>query len=470
MSESSYRFFIGITFLIVLLATQTNANLSLTQNSFEFTDFYDFLEQFQSSSTEIRDDILPAYVAWQEDQGLPAIVNNTHVVFMYYSTLSRDTVSIAGDFNNWTPTSMNRIQTGYNFFFRAYTFESAARLDYKLVVDGSWVLDSRNPNRVPGGFGENSEVSMPNFVQPKEIIYRPEINHGQINSVTSEFDTANPSLKIYTPSNYEEGSNFPTIYFADGSEYLNLGSSANILDNLIADKEIVPVIAVFADPFPSTSERHLWYDCSVDSYVNYLDDLINYVDSNYKTNVSAQGRTHIGDSLGGQITLDVGLKRPELVKNLGIHSGAFWDGDSSLGHIGCQIKDRLVNASASLNLQVFFTAGTYEASIHEDSKFVEQKINDKGWETKSMYVNEGHSWGQWRHTLDDMLRFLLPAPVDELSSESSNISSNLVNNETISTTDRSSNNGDSVLSPLFLGGTAILSYVRRKSKSIDRFW
>ena len=30
---------------------------------------------------------------------------------------------------------------------------------------------------------------------------------------------------------------------------------------------------------------------------------------------------------------------------------------------------------------------------------------DKEWETETIYLYEGHSWGSWRHTFDDMMEF-----------------------------------------------------------------
>ena len=111
-----------------------------------------------------------------------------------------------------------------------------------------------------------------------------------------------------------------------------------------------------------------------------------------------------------------------------MHSGAFWDGPSSLGTIGCEIKDQVKNASTALNLKMFFTAGKYESEVFPDTRTVQTSIFEKDWPCKAMYLNEGHSWGQWRHTLDNMLEYYfspipsddtceLPPPLNDVSTE-----------------------------------------------------
>lgn len=115
----------------------------------------------------------------------------------------------------------------------------------------------------------------------------------------------------------------------------------------------------------------------------------------------------MGDSLGGQVSVFVGLKRPHQFKKVGAQSGAFWDGPSSIGAVGCQIIEQFRAADSSLDLTLFFTAGFYEGSVWEDTEKLVAIAKENNWKVNAMYLYEGHSWGQWRHTLNDMLEFLL---------------------------------------------------------------
>ncbi len=388
--------------LIIFISLFMLPSPKLAQN--DFKDFYDFLDRFETEGTN-QTQLIEDYIQWQEEYGFPAIVNNTHAVFIYYTGQNHiGSAQIAGDFNSWNPEDMIRLGS-FNFFYFPLNAEATARLDYKFIVDGNWILDPRNPHTVPGGFGDNSELAMPEFIQPTEIIYRKNIDHGNLTFIKTEFKSANPGLTVYLPPNFQNNNSYPTAYFTDGSEYLSLAYSATILDNLIHDGKIKPIIGIFVDPW---GQRHEWYNCSSMKYLEYLDELVSFIDNRYPTIANRTERLHLGDSLGGQISAFVGLQRNNLFKNIGMQSGAFWDGDTSLGRIGCQIKDQYKNASSNLNLSMWFTAGTYEQTIYEDTQAMVQIAKEKNWITNVTYYHEGHSWGLWRHTLDEMLEFFFP--------------------------------------------------------------
>ncbi len=43
-------------------------------------------------------------------------------------------------------------------------FPNSARVEYKLIVDGKWITDPLNPNKVDNGVGgENSVFTMPDY-------------------------------------------------------------------------------------------------------------------------------------------------------------------------------------------------------------------------------------------------------------------------------------------------------------------
>ena len=53
------------------------------------------------------------------------------------------TVLLAGDFNNWKPTAMEKRKDG---MFVAAVPVSASTVEYKYVVDGKWVTDPDHAN------------------------------------------------------------------------------------------------------------------------------------------------------------------------------------------------------------------------------------------------------------------------------------------------------------------------------------
>nr|MCU0407202.1 hypothetical protein [Ignavibacteriaceae bacterium] len=104
------------------------------------------------------------FMTYARTVGIPFIEDST-ANFIYLG--NPNSVSVPGDFNGWSATSwpMSRISQT-NFWYRSENFEMDARLDYKFVLNGSnWILDPENPHTCQGGFGPNSELSMPLYVQ-----------------------------------------------------------------------------------------------------------------------------------------------------------------------------------------------------------------------------------------------------------------------------------------------------------------
>jgi enterochelin esterase family protein len=361
--------------------------------------FEDFLVQYHNANENKKSTVIEEFIELQKNvNGFPIIKDNNTVVFVYFTKIREiSSCEITGDFTGWNKKgiSMTRLSSDVNFFYKQLSFEPTARLDYKFVLNKTeYILDPLNDQTVSGGFGPNSELTMPKFEQPKEIIQNPNIPHGKLINLSDIW--SEPKVQIYLPPNYSPKLKYPTIYTSDGSEYITLGSAVTIIDNLIYENRIRPVITVFIDP---KGDRIQWYNCNPE-YLKFLDELVKYIDKNYSTKSSAHSRLHLGDSMGGLVSVYVALNRPSVFKLIGVHSGAFWR-----GRINYQIIERYAEADPSLNIKAWFSAGTYEKIIYQDTQAMVSLCRSKGWKTEALYLYEGHSWGTWRNTLKDMLEY-----------------------------------------------------------------
>ena len=249
---------------------------------------------------------------WYELKGQKQIpfISRDSVCFLYRGIA--DTVSWAGDFSSWSPNNpafQGKKIDSSDIWFCKTSFPLKARLDYKIVVDGKWILDENNSNTQLSGVGSvNSVLKMPEWEFPKDIVYNSEITHGQFLSYDSLYSkNLNYFIyyRVYLPVGYEDLSGLPSIYLTDGQEYSNpdLGGMINVLDNLIYQKRIKPVIAVFVDP-----RMHLDYgkNLRAEQYTMNNDfadffkyDLVPLIDAKFKTKKSPVARAILGTSLGG---------------------------------------------------------------------------------------------------------------------------------------------------------------------------
>jgi len=323
------------------------------------------------------------------------------VAFLYRGEAKN--VSWAGDFNRWQPDAegYRGARQGFSDIWMAVSkFAPDARLDYKVVVDGNWILDPANANIQWSGMGPNSELRMPDWKFPFETLVANDVIRGQLSEnilIKSEKLGYSVNYKVYTPYNYALQENLPVIYVTDGHEYAdeNKGAMVNILDNLIFKNQIKPVIAVFIDPRDPQNEsrnrRMTEYVCSRKFADFVAEELVPQIDKSYKTHACPDDRAILGTSLGGMNSAWFGAVRLADFHLLGIQSPAF--------------NKQVLDAFASCEwfpFKVYMTTGVI---FDTQKQALEMKaILDKNqvpYEYRE--VNEGHSWGNWKALLPDML-------------------------------------------------------------------
>lgn len=378
---------------LIILIIFTDAR---SQN--EFQQFVNYVNSIQNQTLKAA--AVDSFIVYARTKGIPFITGDS-ANFIYRGNVN--SISVAGDFNGWNPSwSMTNIpQT--NFWYYSKVFEQDARLDYKFVTNGSnWILDPENPKQVMGGFGPNSELAMPMYVQPWEINYRTNIPHGTIVNKTVFSINVNVTyqLRIYLPPDYDTASvkRYPTVYFQDGFEYISLGYAVNVIDNLLDCNKIEPVIAVFVRPNNRNDE---YAGNKRNQYrMFFANELVPYIDSTFKTIKQPDKRLVLGDSFGGNISAIISYNHPEIFGLCGLHSGAFWPNNY-------EIYNQIINGPYK-NIKLASIWGSYEGSLVTNMRNFRDFLQNNNYQLYWKERPEGHSWGLWRATIDDMLMFFFP--------------------------------------------------------------
>ncbi|MFA6232993.1 MAG: alpha/beta hydrolase-fold protein [Bacteroidota bacterium] len=321
---------------------------------------------------------------------------NDSTTWFFYQGIALE-ASVAGDMNSWSDSQspMQRLSTT-DLWYRGERFAPDTRIDYKLVVNGNWILDPRNPFTISGGFGPNSELRMPGYIPPDEIIRHEGIPHGSIIDTTIASTALNNSrvVRVYLPAGYDAGNErYPVVLFHDGPDYLSLGSTVNVLDNLIQEHRIPPCIGVFVPAINRTPE---YSGSQIDEFTDFIiNTVMKTVDERYRTRTDPAARAMIGSSNGGNIALYIAMKHPEM-----------------FGCIGAQSSNIIKSISTTfgggplLPLRLYLDIGKYDIQvlIPMVHAFV-PTLQSKGYDYLFHEFNEGHSWGSWRAHIDDALEF-----------------------------------------------------------------
>ncbi|KER09193.1 MAG: hypothetical protein HY22_13050 [[Candidatus Thermochlorobacteriaceae] bacterium GBChlB] len=328
-------------------------------------------------------------------------------------------VAWSGDFNGWSALSRGERLGQSDIWMLEQTLPSDARVDYKIILNGNnWILDPANPFQQLSGFGFNSELRMPNYVPSTDVVRKPNVAAGTFRdntTIQSRQLGYSVNYRVYTPAGYNPSSNqaYPVVYVTDGHEYANdlMGSMVIVLDNLIAERRIRPLIAVFIDPRnpsnPAQNRRATEFIMN-EKYLRFVsDELMAAVDSAYRTERRPDSRAILGTSFGGVNSLYFGASASSIFGLIAVQSPALWRTPELL---------TMYQNAARLPIKIFLTTGTMRDG-ENDTRRLRDILQQKAYPMFYREVNEGHSWGNWRALLDDMLLYFFPTAASTTDSK-----------------------------------------------------
>lgn len=152
-------------------------------------------------------------------------------------------------------------------------------------------------------------------------VYRENISHGRIDSVTYESKTVGTNRKviIYTPPKFLKDKKYPVLYLLHGiggdeKEWLKGAQPQIILDNLYDENKIEPMIVVMPNGRAMKDDRaigNIFDKEKVDAFANFekdlLNDLIPFIEKTFPVLTDRENRAIAGLSMGGGQSLNFGL-------------------------------------------------------------------------------------------------------------------------------------------------------------------
>ncbi len=150
---------------------------------------------------------------------------------------------------------------------------------------------------------------------------REDIARGKIETVEYDSKTVGNKRKmlIYTPPGYSTDTKYPVLYLLHGiggdeTEWYKHADPNVILDNLYADKKIVPMVVVLPNGRAEPNDRavgNIFAPEHVKAFKNFendlLKDVIPFVESKYSVKTGRENRALAGLSMGGGQSLNFGL-------------------------------------------------------------------------------------------------------------------------------------------------------------------
>lgn len=199
------------------------------------------------------------------------------------------------------------------------------------------------------GFGGPIELKpddKPAFPDPPEGFdkARDGIEHGRLERVTYDSKTVGVKrwMQVYTPPGYSRDKKYPVLYLLHGiggnerEEWAKGGRAHLILDNLVADHKIEPMIVVLPNGNATTNTASNGPSGAPGGRGGYGDltgwgkpfendlikDIIPFIEANYSVKADRESRALAGLSMGGGQSLNIGLAHLETFAWIGGFSSA----------------------------------------------------------------------------------------------------------------------------------------------------
>ena len=213
-------------------------------------------------------------------------------------------------------------------------------------------------------------------------------------------ESTNPPQEyfIYLPPCYDEKTDqrYPILYLLHGQTYtydqwIRLGA-VNVIDNLILSGESIPFIVVFPD------DRYWNLQAGSGFGQRLVDDLIPYIDQNFRTLRDRDHRAIGGMSRGAGWALRLGLARWDLFGTIGLHSLAVLQKDSS------KIPEWLRDIPSASRPRVFMDIGDNDQELIM-AQLVEAQFNEYGLPHEWHLYNGAHTEEYWGAHVEEYIRW-----------------------------------------------------------------
>lgn len=276
---------------------------------------------------------------------------------------------------------------------------------YHFLVDGIKVFDPKSP--------EASETSALMSVKSdgNDFFAMKQVPHGAIAQryYYSKSLKTTRRLHVWTPAGYEKGSdNLPVLYLIHGggdtdNSWPTVGCAGNILDNLLAEGKIKPMIVVM--PNGTIPSENLMDEVPLFAE-DLMNDIIPFIEANYRVLTDKDHRALSGLSMGGMETLEAGLNHYHQFGYLWVLSSGWFEDDTEMyAERGAYLKKIAADFNKTVRV-LHFTQGGPEDIAYKNCKAMLKLFDAAGIKYQYSEAPGGHTWHTWRNDLYNLAQKL----------------------------------------------------------------
>lgn len=289
---------------------------------------------------------------------------------------------------------------------------------YRFEVDGTKNIDPLNPFTrrdvgnvfsyffVDGGAGDYFQVH--------------DVPHGSVQTVWYPSKGLHQNyrrMNIYLPPGYDTSNrSYPVFYLLHGSggdenAWLDLGFINRVMDNLIAEGKAQPMIVVLPNANPASQAvagetdqnlafkpimTNLMPDYKNGLFENAFPEIVQYVDSHYRTLTDRDHRAIAGLSMGGFNTLYISANYPDYFSYVGLFSPGLNPAGINFDQPAYDKIDQKLTKLKQLGCKLYWIGiGSADGLVPFVNEY-RAKLDKIGLKYTYHESSRGHLWSNWR--------------------------------------------------------------------------
>jgi len=285
---------------------------------------------------------------------------------------------------------------------------------YNFIVDGVKIADPLNVYQIRD-VNNVYNYFITNGGERAELLKTRQVAHGTLLKqwYTSSLNQAQRRMTVYTPPGYEQGkTNYPVLYLLHGmggdeDAWSELGRISQIMDNLIAQGRIKPMLVVMPNGHtsnsasPGNSERGEYLITSFTPDIGSGDmessfmEIVEFVEKTYRVKKNKKNRAIAGLSMGGSHTLFTAALYPNTFDYVGLFSAAFRMNGKVKRAVYDQLDENLIK-QRDYGYKLYWIGMGKTDFLYKTGEEFRKKLDGIGMKYTYKESEGGHTWSNWR--------------------------------------------------------------------------
>lgn len=346
----------------------------------------------------------------------PLVQEDGTVTFRLFAPLAQ-TVTVRGDWEANGGIGEMMKDTGSTWVYTTPKLPSDL-YQYAFIVDSVRMLDPSNAfsYRDVGNLFSIFIINHGNG----DYYSVNDVPHGNVESIwyaSKEFKT-DRRLTVYTPPGYDNGKNkYPVLYLLHGSggdegAWVSLGRVPNIMDNLVAQGKIEPMIVVMPNgnpgkqAAPGETKENFSYrpvmsqflpNFRQGSYEMSFNEIVNFIDARFRTKAEKSQRAVAGLSMGGYHSILISANHPDLFNYVGMFSPGTPSAAMDTSRFSAyQNLDTKFAAQKKKGYKLYWIAIGKTDFLYANMQTFKSRLDKLQFPYTYVESERGHIWSNWR--------------------------------------------------------------------------